>query len=153
MSVIVPGLEHAGLVVERIVPGPHPDQSAGGPVVSAAEVDHREPPGSDREVLVFPARVRPRCQVPGESGEFLLLKVHRGSEQVLAGWQATGNIHTGKANRITLTMKGSQLIAAVNGEVAASVRDSEIAAGGYALLAGPGTSVRFDNMLVRGYAP
>jgi hypothetical protein len=86
-----------------------------------------------------------------QSGEFLLLKALNGVEHVLVGWTAAAGFKPGAPNRIALDMRGNEITAWINGEVAAQVMDLSIAAGGYALLAGPGIAARFDDLLVRGY--
>jgi hypothetical protein len=86
-----------------------------------------------------------------QSGEFLLLKALNGVEHVLVGWTAAAGFKPGTPNRITLEMRGNEITALINGEVVAQVMDLSIAAGGYALLAGPGIAARFDDLLVRGY--
>ncbi len=85
------------------------------------------------------------------SGEFLLLKVVDGAETVLKDWTASTLINPSLANKITLEVVGKRLTAYVNGTAVASVQDTDLAGGGYALLAGPGVKVRYDDLLVRGY--
>ena len=85
------------------------------------------------------------------SGELLILKVEGGTEKVLKDWTPSTLITPSKPNRITLEVVGNRLTAYINGVVAASVTDGSLTGGGYALLAGPGTKVRYDNLTVRGY--
>jgi hypothetical protein len=81
----------------------------------------------------------------------MLLKVHRGTEEVLVDWTPAAGLLPSQANRIMLDARGDLLTAYINGEQVAQVRDSDIAGGGYALLAGPGVAVRFDNLRLRGF--
>ena len=46
-----------------------------------------------------------------------------------------------------------QIQAFINGQLTATITDDGITAGGYALLVGPGTAARFDNMALRGIPP
>jgi hypothetical protein len=85
------------------------------------------------------------------SGEFLLLKVVDGAETVLKDWTASTLINPSQANKVTLEVIGARLTAYINGTAIASVQDTSLAHGGYALLAGPGVKVRYDNLLLRGY--
>lgn len=87
-----------------------------------------------------------------QNGELMLLKVHQGSEQVLSDWRASSLIKPGQPNRLALDVRGGMLYAYVNGQLAATVADSELTAGGYALLAGPGVAVRFDNLRIHGFS-
>ncbi|MCH7471602.1 hypothetical protein IIA79_01425 [bacterium] len=84
------------------------------------------------------------------SGEFLLLKVLDGAEYVLQEWTSTSRLNPTMTNRITLELIGGTIRASINGEVAATVYDNDIKAGGYALLAGPGLFARYDNLTIRG---
>jgi len=86
-----------------------------------------------------------------ESGEFLLLKVDGGQEQILVDWTASPFIQANKSNRIGLDLRGDRIVAFINGAEVASVSDGSIRNGGYAMLAGPGTAARFDNLYIRGY--
>ena len=85
------------------------------------------------------------------SGELLLLKVVDGVETVLKDWTASTLINPSQANTVTLEIVGARLTAYVNGTAVASVQDADLKSGGYALLAGPGVKVRYDDLLVRGY--
>ncbi|MBN2081588.1 hypothetical protein JW859_05190 [bacterium] len=86
-----------------------------------------------------------------QSGEFMLLKVKNGQEQVLADWQATNMILTGRPNRIKLDARGDMLIAYINDEQVLAIQDGDVTGGGYGLMAGPGVSVRYDNLTIRGF--
>lgn len=85
-----------------------------------------------------------------QSGEFLLLKVLGGKEYVLQDWTAVPNLSRTLSNRIGMELLGSSIQCIVNGEVVASVTDESLHSGGYALLCGPGTSTRFDNLTIKG---
>ena len=85
-----------------------------------------------------------------QSGEILLLKVLDGKEIVLRDWAAVPNLSRTLSNRIGMELIGGSLQCIVNGEVVASVTDDSLQSGGYALLCGPGTSTRFDNLTIKG---
>jgi hypothetical protein len=87
-----------------------------------------------------------------QSGEILLLKVLDGKEIVLRDWSAVPNLSRTLSNRIGLELIGSSLQCLVNGEVVASVTDDSLQGGGYALLCGPGTATRFDNLTIKGFS-
>jgi hypothetical protein len=84
-----------------------------------------------------------------QSGEFLLLKVLDNQEYLLTDWTATNLLKANGANRIKLILIGSTISLYINDKLATTVTDSAIRSGGYALLAGPGTSARFDNLAIR----
>ncbi len=85
-----------------------------------------------------------------QSGEFLLLKVQDGKEIVLRDWSSAPNLSRTLSNRIGLELIGSSIQCIINGEVVATVTDDSLDGGGYALLCGPGTSTRFDNLTIKG---
>ncbi len=86
-----------------------------------------------------------------ESGEFLLLKVDQGREQVLVDWTASSFIQANRENRIGLDLRGDRITAYINGLEVAAITDGSLKAGGYALLAGPAVAARFDNLEIRGF--
>lgn len=85
-----------------------------------------------------------------QSGEFLLLKVLDGKETVLRDWSSAPNLSRTLSNRIGMELIGNSIQCIVNGEVVATVTDDSLRSGGYALLCGPGTSTRFDNLTIKG---
>lgn len=85
-----------------------------------------------------------------QSGEYMLLRVLGGQETILTQWTASPQLNPNKPNRIKLTLAGTTISAYINNELVATVTDDAIPAGGYALLAGPGVSARFDNFSLRG---
>jgi len=88
-----------------------------------------------------------------QTGECLLLKVENGQELVLADWTLSPAFKTSSVNTLRLECSGGQVRAFVNGELALQARDNLLPAGGYALLAGPGVNVRFDDLTLSGIPP
>jgi hypothetical protein len=85
-----------------------------------------------------------------QTGECLLLKGLDGQEQVLADWTACSAFKLNQANRVRIECSGGEVRGYVNGELAVQARDNTLGPGGYALLAGPGVSVRFDDLELYG---
>ena len=85
-----------------------------------------------------------------QSGEYLLLKVDKGNEIVLRDWGSAPGLSSTLSNRIGIELIGNSLHCLINGEVVATVTDDSLQQGGYALLCGPGTSARFDNLSIKG---
>lgn len=84
------------------------------------------------------------------NAEFLLLKVLGGKEYVLRDWGPAPEHSAGEPWRLRLECRGSKIRVLINGQACATVSDSDIAAGGYALLGGPGAAASFDNFSLRG---
>ncbi|MEZ5336740.1 MAG: hypothetical protein R3F46_00615 [bacterium] len=85
-----------------------------------------------------------------QSGEFLLLRVLDGQETVLHDWSTAPNLSRTLSNRIGMELIGGSIQCIINGEVVATINDDSLPSGGYALLCGPGTSTRFDNLTIKG---
>lgn len=85
-----------------------------------------------------------------EAGDFLLLKVLEGKEYVLRDWSPAPERSGTAAWRLALECRGREIRVLVNGRLCATLEDSDIASGGYALLGGPGASASFDNFSLRG---
>ena len=86
-----------------------------------------------------------------QSGEYLILKVKASAEHVLQDWTACSVLNPSQPNRIQLEAVGNTLNAYINGHLVATLRDGDVRDGGYALLAGPGTYARFDNLELKGF--
>ncbi|MCB1216290.1 hypothetical protein KDL44_02795 [bacterium] len=85
-----------------------------------------------------------------QSGEYLLLRVLDGQETVLHDWSSAPNLSRTLSNRIGMELIGGSIQCIINGEVVATINDDSLQSGGYALLCGPGTSTRFDNLTIKG---
>jgi hypothetical protein len=88
-----------------------------------------------------------------QAGECLLLKVQDGQESVLADWKACSGYLPGQTNQLRLEAIGGYVRGYVNGTLAQQAQDNSLPPGGYALLAGPGVKVRFDNLELTGLHP